>query len=173
MNINAKSNSGGFTLVEIMVAAVISFAVIAMGMQSFLHLYRASLMTSAYSQVHAEIRHSMDLINRDVMASSSVTVYSATNDLTLACELSSGQILVRYYVQDRKLYRSVDGTNALALGENISGLSFTMITASGSPTTVLADAFFIESVVDATIGVGKHTCNDVLKARTLMRNKAL
>lgn len=165
-----KTNCSAFTLVEIMVAALILFAVLGSLMTAFLHLYKASTMTSLYSELHSDIRHSVDLIGRDVTCASGVSAYPATNDITLTCQLQGGPALVRYYVQGRKLYRSVDGAGAQVVGDNIENASFLLFTRGGASTVLPAEAALVESSIHASAGSTEHRAYDLLQVRVLMRN---
>lgn len=167
-----KTGSSAFTLVEIMVSMSILFTILAILMTSFLHLHRASAMTSLYSELHSDVRYSVDLITKDVMCASSVSAYPATNDITLTCEMPAGPALVRYYLQSRKLYRSVDGANEQVVGNNIQSAAFSLFTRGGASTVQPAQAVFVDSYIYVASGTGKNRAEDMLQARTLMRNKS-
>ncbi len=165
------SGKRGFTLVEILVALIILFAVAAALTTSFLHLHRASVMTSLYSQLHAEIRHAVDIISRDIACSSGISAFPATNDITLICERYTGPSFVRYYLSGTQLYRRADSDPAEAVGGSIDAIGFSLFKQDGTATTSPAEAYFIEVYIKAGTGTGKHRAEDMLQIRTLMRNK--
>ncbi len=171
MHQKKHSRNKGFTLLEIMIAVLILFAVAGALTTSFLHLHRASVMTSLYSQLHAEIRHSVDVISRDIACSSGISAFPATNDITLICERYTGPSFVRYYLSGNQLYRRADADPAEVTGGSIDGIGFSLFKQDGTATTNPAEAYFIEVYIKAGTGTGKHRAEDMLQIRTLMRNK--
>ncbi len=67
-----RSAAGGFTLVEVLIAATLSAFVLAGVLSSFLFLARTGFRASAYSEMESEVRRGLETISRDIRNASDV-----------------------------------------------------------------------------------------------------
>jgi Tfp pilus assembly protein PilV len=68
---------GGFTLVEVLIAATLSTFVLAGVLSAFLFLARTSFRSSGYSEMEAELRRGLDTFARDTRSATDVRWNSA------------------------------------------------------------------------------------------------
>jgi hypothetical protein len=72
-----RAGAGGFTLVEVMIAATLSTFVLAGVLSAFLFLARTSFRSSGYSEMEAEVRRGLDIFARDTRNATDVHWNSA------------------------------------------------------------------------------------------------
>ncbi|SDS66371.1 prepilin-type N-terminal cleavage/methylation domain-containing protein [Opitutus sp. GAS368] len=72
-----RAREGGFTLVEVLIAATLSTLVLAGVLSAFLFLARTSFRSSGYSEMEAEVRRGLDIFARDTRNATDVHWNSA------------------------------------------------------------------------------------------------
>jgi type II secretion system protein J len=167
----STQNAAGFTLVEVMIVAALTLMAVSLSISSFLTLARASTSASAYAHMHAELRHAMDVLERDIRAGISVSGSDQANSsrITLQVKTISGDEQIVYYTYGTTLYRR-QGGQARELANGLSSVNFTLLDANGAATTS-ANANTIEIVLKGSARILSNTCEDILQTRVQMRNK--
>ncbi len=83
----STKNTAGFTLVEVMIATALTFLAVSLSISSFLTLARASTSASAYAHMHAELRHAMDVLEREIRAGISVVGSDQANSSRITLQI--------------------------------------------------------------------------------------
>ncbi len=155
-----------------MIVAALSLLAISLSMSSFLMLAKASTSASAYTRIHAELRHAMDVIERDIRSGISVAwAYGGSTDRLIICtKTTTGDEYVYFYTSGTKLYRRQNGS-IKEVASGLSNVSFTLIDANGAVTTSAASANAVEITLNGSSRVLSEVCEDTLRTRIDMRNK--
>lgn len=161
-----------FTLVEMMIASAIAFVAIALSISSFMMLASATTSSALYTRMHGEIRHAMDMIERDFRAGIRVAwAYAGHLDrIVLLIKTTAGDEYVYYYKTGTTLYRWKSG-QLREIAQGLADVEFEMVDDSGNSTTAIGSAAAIDVTLDASSTVLSKTHNDVLRTRIVMRNK--
>jgi Tfp pilus assembly protein PilW len=77
-----RRSAGGFTLVEVLIAATLTTFVLAGVLSAFVFMSRTGLRSSGYSEMEAEVRRGLDTFARDTRSATDVRWQSAQS-LTL------------------------------------------------------------------------------------------
>jgi hypothetical protein len=173
MSSKGKEDRKGFTLVEIIVAAGLSFVVIAMIMSSFLALSSASRGTAYYHQMHSDVRHAIDVIGKDIVSSSEIVHIASGTGVVLRVIYPSGTGTVAYIVVGETLKRDASGFGPTTLATGVDDVTFQMYNKEGLSTTNEEDAFFLDVKIEMSQEGVKNTYRDVLQVRHRMRNKGI
>lgn len=80
---------GGFTLVEVMVAATLGVFVLAGVLAANLQIIRGGVRLAQYVEMDSQVRRALDLLGRDLRAASSLT-WNGDSDITLTIPTSGG-----------------------------------------------------------------------------------
>jgi hypothetical protein len=167
-----RQNRKAFTLVEMMIASAIAFVAIAMSLSSFMMLASATTSSAIYTRMHGEIRHAMDLIERDIRAGIGVAwAYNGHRDrIVVLIKTTTGDEYVYYYKTGTTLYRWRSG-QVREVAEGLSDVDFTMLDDGGNVTTTIGSAAAIDVTLTASSEVLSKTCSDSLRTRIAMRNR--
>ena len=160
----------GFTLTEMMIAAAITVVTISLTMSSFMTLTKAATSSASYTHLHGELRHAMDMIERDLRAGVNVIwAPGPSNGIGLEIKTAAGNERVYYYRQDTTLYCwKNDRSREIATG--LSGVTFSILDADGKPTTIMANASAVDITLNGSTTVLSKNCTDTLRTRIVMRN---
>ena len=86
---------GGFTLVEVMVAATISGFVLAGVLAANLQIVRGGIRLASYVEMDSQVRRALDVLGRDLKSASAIK-WNGTSDITLTIPAGSGTAQVTY-----------------------------------------------------------------------------
>lgn len=90
MNIStARSRAGGFTLVELMVAAVLAGLVLTGVVTTNLQLMRSGVRVTQYAEMSAQVRRGVAQFEGDLKSASGIT-WNNASDITLTIPTSAG-----------------------------------------------------------------------------------
>lgn len=171
---NSKMQQG-FTLVEVMVALAVSTLVTIVILYSFSSLSTSLAATGHYRDMHHDVRHAMDIMQREITSSSGVSQCIASSRLsinTTRSGVSTGSVSVVYNLSSNVLSRTAGGsTNTLATG--VAGITFVLYDASGATTATPADAYFVGVEMEMQTRGVQNTYEDKLQIRSRMRGKGL
>lgn len=93
--IDRPRSARGFTLVEVMVSALLSGMILAGVLSAFLMLGRSGYNAASYSIMEAESRRALEIFSQEARAAQNI-VWSSTNSVTLTVVSSSGNYQVAY-----------------------------------------------------------------------------
>lgn len=175
MNIQ-NSKTQGFTLVEMMVAVTISALVMILILSSFRSISTSLVTTEHYRDMHHDVRHTMDVMRRDLTRSFGVFQYNATNRLALVTAGSgagTNRIVVVYSLTNNLLRRTEGSFPAETMGTGVEELELTLYDQSGAVTTIPANAYFVGVKMAVKKQGVRDTYTDVLQTRIRMRTKGL
>lgn len=163
----------GFTLVEMMVALSVGTTVLILVLSSFRSLSTSLAATGHYRDMHHDVRHAMDIMQKDITRGSGVSQCFTTNLLAMTTlSGSSSSAAVVYHLTSNVLFRTEgSATNVLAVG--VSGLSFTLYDVSGDATADPAAAYFVGVNMSMQTHGVRDTYADALQTRIRMRAKGL
>ncbi len=169
----------GFTLVEVLVAAAIGALVLTAIMSTYIFSARSFAHVSNYTEMHGDTRRILDLMGRDVRASSAVTTALSTNvALRVPTAFSNGSVVsnktVSYWIQNGMVYRREvnTGTVTTMLATNVTSLTFSFYDSAGSATSATGSVKRIEAALNLRKRVlGKTNIVATTSARWEMRNK--
>lgn len=165
--------SGGFTLVEIMVAAVIGMLVIAISMSSFLALSRAAAGSVNAAFVHSQLRLGMDRVTSDLIGASEITTWYPKSHVIFNVLTPSGsESRILYHYRYGNLFYVFRGDQWKVLMENVDGVTFTLYGADGAETAVAGDAVSIGVRISGTRQWARERYSDEVYTRVMLRNKA-
>ncbi|MBT3192782.1 MAG: hypothetical protein HN341_09535 [Verrucomicrobia bacterium] len=167
----APHRKAGFTLVEMMIGVTIAMLAIAMSVSSFMTLTTASTSSAAYTRLHGELRHALDVIERDFRAGIRVVWMHEGygSRIVLLIRTAAGDEHVYYYLSGSTLYRWMDGQIQQVAG-GLSTVEFALLDASGAVTATLANAKSIDVTLTGSSRVLSKTCDDTVRTRIAMRN---
>lgn len=165
---------GGFTLVEMMLALTLGAVVLTLILSSFRSLSTSMAATGRYRDMHHDVRHTMDVMQRDITRGSGISEYLSTGRLALTTTYKgSNQVSVVYNLSSNILSRTEGSSSAEVLAEDVKALGFVLYDASGEVTTDATVAYFVEvNLAMETRGV-RETYEDQLRTRIRMRSKGL
>lgn len=165
----------GFTLVEMMVALTVGAAVMILILSSFRSLSTSMAATEHYKDMHHDVRHAMDVMQRDITSGSGVSQCIASNKLTLNTTGfgSTGSVAVVYNLSNNVLSRTAGAGLAQTLATGVSKVTFALYDASGAITADSADAYFVGVDMEIKTQGVRNTYMDKLQIRNRMRVKGL
>jgi len=166
----------GFTLVEVMVALAVSTLVTIIILYSFSSLSTSLAATGHYRDMHHDVRHAMDIIQREITSSSEVSQCIASSRLsinTTRSGVSTGSVSVVYNLSSNVLSRTAGTGSAETLATGVAGITFVLYDASGATTATPADAYFVGVEMEMQTRGVQNTYEDKLQIRSRMRGKGL
>ena len=89
MSSPAADTARGFTLVEVMVAALLGGLVLVGVLTTNLQVIRSGVRLTQYAEMEAQVRRGLDQLGRDLRIASGIT-WNGTSDITLTVPTSSG-----------------------------------------------------------------------------------
>jgi Tfp pilus assembly protein PilW len=169
-----------FTLVEVLIAATLSSAVLAGILSTFLFMGRAGANLQNYSDMESQARRSLEVFAQDVRQASAISWNSSTS-VTLT--VNSVAVLYRYDSTTAVFSRTVaSATQALVTGIapgtfalkgfNLSGVEMPLATAANL-TAASTSTKQLQISLEASRNTRTVTVatNLVLSARYILRNK--
>jgi prepilin-type N-terminal cleavage/methylation domain-containing protein len=118
----SHNQRGGFTLLEMMVAAAVGFLVLAGGVSVYVFSMRSFVSMANYSDLNEKSRYASDLISRDIRCC--ISVASATTNQLVLNE-PDGPTAYVYDSNSATLVRSKNG-EARVLLSGVNSLSFNL-----------------------------------------------
>jgi prepilin-type N-terminal cleavage/methylation domain-containing protein len=177
---SSKARSGGYTLVEMLVASAVGTIILAGVLTTYILSVRGYQAITNYWMIHSDGRYAVDRFAADMRAVYSITSFATNGPLVVVIPLafsSSGvptaTKTITYTYTSGKLLRTDSSTGTTAmLATNIYNLKFRMFNRNLSNETILANAKSIQ----LEVFLRKYTANraqteDYLSARLDMRNK--
>ena len=165
------TDQSGFTLAEMMIASAITTVVMTLAVASFTTLTTATAASAGYTRLHGELRHAMDVIERDFRGGTEITWASADENSAIAfkTKTETGDTLVYFFTNGSQLYRWRDGTST-EIANGISSVEFEMFDENGNSTTSTGNAAAINVILNGSVKVLTKACTDKLQTRITMRN---
>lgn len=141
MSLRASTKrTGGFTLVEVMVATAVVMLLAAAALTSIVVLAKGGYALGNYSAMNSESRFIIEQMGMDVRQLSSITTATSTSfsGTMLGGSGSTTQaVSYSYNATDQTLTRSLDGT-AVRVFKNIDALTFGFYNAKSESTATLS-----------------------------------
>jgi prepilin-type N-terminal cleavage/methylation domain-containing protein len=168
-----SNKTRGFTLIELMIAVSLLALVIGMSTSAYIQLIMGAASATQCSEMHSTLRHTMDVMSRDLYATTNVLTRTATY-LEISKVVAGGGVQSVVYSYDPTteiLYRK-DATTSYALAEGITGMTCILYQQDGvSVTPTEGNAYSIDVLLTAQADVRGTTFDDLIQTRILFRNK--
>ena len=178
----ACKQRSAMTLVEMMIAMAVGVTILGMATGTTVELYKNFAAAEAYRNVHKEARRSLEYLSHDIRASSSLSNFVGTSEITLnVLNTTGGTDSVNYKLVGLNLQRTVASggvtftTNLLT--EHVTNIAFERWTNPGIPATngttaaQSADTYEIRASLFITNTTVFRVSSDLLQTRAKMRNK--
>ena len=177
-----RSTASGFTLAEVMIAAVISTVVLAGVLTAFLMVGRSGYNASGYTTMDNEVRRGLELLSIDARMASDI---AWSNNTSLTLTVNGAQVTYAFDSSTtgttaRSFYRKAGGPSSAAtpdiLVRDVTDFAFCYYkvvngvdhTASGPLDTKQIQVTLRAARTRATVATAT---NSVLSARIVLRNK--
>lgn len=170
MKNRVRDETRGFTVIEVMLAMSIAVVTLGILLTSFLYVSDASASAATYNLMHANVRHAIDVMERDLHAGVDVLTYASDDDMTFSSLTVSGVVTTRYYVVDKKLHRVVNGDDQI-LASGIKDLDLILFSDLDKVTTNSAEAYVVEIRLYTEVEVRSRLHTDMLQTAIRLRNK--
>lgn len=180
MKISGK-HSGGFSLVELMIAAAISLLVIAIAGKMMLMVAESELKSAHQYEMDTQLALFGRLISRDVLPAKNVGV-AGDSKIELEVVRLGGDVDYVVYelhevVGERDRYylsRSADGETAKELVSDIVGHEITYYDFQKNETNDADDARYVQVEMNLSRTVGDQLISrEIVTPRMLLRNKSV
>lgn len=130
---------GGFTLVEVMIAAALGVFVLAGVLSANLQIVRSGVRIGQYVEMESQVRRALDFLGRDVKAAAALT-WNGESDLTLTIPAAGGATATVTYAwtaESGSFFRVAGASSAVLAGrlELVRGIA---APAGGSAGVVFA-----------------------------------
>lgn len=171
-----QNKNQGFTLVEVMVALAAGTVIMILVLGAFGSLTTTLTTTECYRNMHNDIRHAMDVMQRDIARGSGVLDCIASNRLALTTQEASAStnfVSVVYTLTSNTLYRTQGSGAGDLLATDIESISFALYDLAGMAATTPADAYFVDVQIEAQTQAVLNTYEDEVRTRTRLRSKGL
>ncbi len=160
----ARQRSGGFTLVEVLVAVTISVFVLGGVLAANLQIMRGGVRLSHYVEMDSQVRRALEFLSRDLKAATAIT-WNGSSDLTLTLPVSGGgttQVTYAWTSASGTFFRVAGASSATLVGrlelvrgiptlsDGSAGLTFARFDRDGVATTTNAATKSIQ--VNMTVG---------------------
>lgn len=109
---------GGFTLVEVMIAATISVFVLAGVLAANLQVIRGGVRLANYVEMDSQVRRALDMLSYDLKAASNLT-WNGSSDITLTIPTSGGataQVTYAWTAASGSFFRVAGASSATLTG---------------------------------------------------------
>lgn len=168
-----KSSAGhvrGFTLLEAMIAMAIFSMAVAMAATAFSRVGHAAAASAACGRMHQNMRHSLDVMTRDLHAAKRVITVHDQYYFGVVLDRGAGDEYVYYLAHNGKLYRfTLQGSEVLA--ENIDSLGVQLRGLDGAVVTTAGNAYLVQvRLTSEAVAKGK-TYSDDVETLVRLRNK--
>lgn len=172
--------SGGFTLVEVMVAAFISAFVLTGVLTAALFIGRSAMNIRNYTDMETQGRKMLEYFAEDTRQASAVTWSVGGNAVTLV--VNSTNVTYTYNPTALTLVRSVTGSPSVTIS-NVNTFQFLAYTINGTQVTNFSTAAACTTAANSTKQIQislaasrsrqtlTNTTSTVLSARFILRNK--
>jgi prepilin-type N-terminal cleavage/methylation domain-containing protein len=174
----------GFTLVEIMIGAVLGSMVLAAVLTTFLMLGRSGANASAYSVMESQSRRALEELSQDLRMASDVTWNSSTSitllvpdNYTSADTTHNNRVTYAYDTATKEFYRRPGTTTSTStrtnLIKNVSTFSYSRYDRVDNPSTsnVTTKRIQLSMVVRTANVTVVGATNNILSASFILRNK--
>ena len=179
--------TGGFSLVEVIVASTLSVLVLAGVMTAFLMIGRSGYNAANYSMMEAEARRALEVFSQDARMAKNIT-WHTEKSVTLTVVTSTGTQDVTYTYDDtvtsplsstyKTFYRKVGAGTPRILVYNVADFSFRRYkVVNGVDFSAINDLETKQlQITLRAVRTGATTVdatNAVLSARVVLRNKVV
>ena len=174
----------GFTLVEIMIGAVLGSMVLAAVLTTFLMLGRSGANAAAYSVMESQSRRALEELSQDLRMASDVTWNSATSITLLVPDnylsvdpLHNNRVTYAYDSTTKYFYRRPGTPTSTStqtdLIKNVSSFSYSRYDRVDNPSTsnVTTKRIQLSMVVRTANVTVVGATNNILSASFILRNK--
>ena len=170
---------GGFTLVEVLVAAALSVVVLAAVFGALIFLTRSGLRIGHYNDMESQSRRVVQQFSQDVRQAENAS-WANANTLTLT--VAGVPVTYAYDAAERTLSRAEAGGAPVALAGGIAEFSFRAFQVTGvelplasSPGAAGASAKMIQINLNFSRGNASEgsATGQLISARSVMRNKKI
>lgn len=169
-----RNKTGGFTLVELLMAIVIGSMVLGAVMSSFIFVAKSCISLNDYTELDVESRRAVEIFSREVRASSDISGFSI-NGLTLTVPTSGSPYTVNYtYVSaDRTFYRAYGTSEQQALLKGVQRFALRRYNLLHNAASNDLETKQIQLDAETSRNAGGRflATNHVLSAKFVMRNK--
>ena len=120
-----NKNKSGMTLVELMVCVAIVGLVVGMSLTAFIAFSQSAAGSTGMSEMHSDVRHSLDIMTRDIHMASDVMAFNSVTGIQLYQLTETGPKTVLFVVSGGTLIRIQDGQKyVMADGVQLNMLLF-------------------------------------------------
>ena len=183
----ASGAARGFSLVELMVAAVISGLVVTGVLTTTLHLMRSGVRITQYAEMSTQIRRGLEQLGHDLKIASAIK-WNSASDITLTLPTTGGattQVTYAWTSASQSLF-SVPGANSSvttgrvflvrgipALADGSAGVTFARYDRDGAAATTDLATKQVQVFLNVLRGTGETaTARDTaVSALFVLRNK--
>lgn len=133
-----RARAGGFTLVEVLVAATLGVFILAGVLAANLQVIRSGIRLTQYVEMDAQVRRALDFLSRDLRAASGVK-WNGASDLTLTLPAGAGTTQVTYaWTAASGTFFRVAGASSAALAGRLELVGDIPALPDGSPGLTFA-----------------------------------
>jgi len=165
----------GLTLVEVMIAAALSGAILTAVLTTFLFLGRSGENIVNYAEMESQARRGLELFAEDTRQASDIAWNSATE---VRLTVNFAYVVYGYDAGNRVFYRTADGTRRTIIS-GVDAFSFQGYKITGGVVDLsdLAQAAQVTKQLQISLRASRTTAtvatatNTVLSARFILRNK--
>ena len=166
----------GFTLVELMLASVLSAIVFAALFSAYIFMARNLTRMANFQQQQVQDRRALYVLTKDISEATQVTAaLPAQLSLTLATQPSTTAITYLYDATLHQLTRQVNGAvPAPVLLSNLTSFSFSYFDKNGAPSPPVPFLMQVQMSYTSAVGDrpnGTQSADTVVSARMVLRSK--
>lgn len=155
-----RGSRSGFTLVELMISLTLAALVIPMILSAYGSVSTSIMAAEKYKLMHNNARRAVDNLRKDLFEATNVV--SCVTNLSLSVRTTD---TILYSHSGTNLTRRVGGGTAIPIATGVHSILFSLYDEDRLPTTVPADAFFVEMTIWMRMQGVRTTYEDVLQTR--------
>ena len=163
----------GFSLVELMLAIVISGIVLGSVIAGINLLGRTSVAVGNYSDMSGSCRRALDIFASDVRMADDVSVSTSTTFTFTAFDAANSLVTVSYVFDDdaNTITRTYDGTSTVLLRDvQQFGLAYYDLTRGKTTNALSVKEVQIEAILQKEVLTLTNT-DEIISARFMLRNR--
>ncbi len=164
-----RLHRGGFTLVEVMIASSLGVIAVAMAMTTFLSLSYAASGSIAYAEMNRNLRHAMNIMNRDLLPANRIISYNQNSFIFFSRKTPAGDVNSFFYKMGDRIMRWEPGSYR-AVARGVDSIAITLYDRNGDATTIPASAHSVEIALRSVSTVVRNRYEDQARTRILLRN---
>lgn len=171
-----RPDKKGFTLVEVIITMGLLTMIIAVGLTAITFISQSSAALTNYSIMSTTGRQALEILARDLRMGYNINE-ATTSKLDFDVYGKAGttnNVIYTYNPDEEVLYRSIDGSNAEEVMEDLSSFNFNYYNLRRESTTakISIKEVQIEGLLKRN-ALAIYNTNHIISARFMMRNRAV